>query len=260
MALTATLNDLPTIAVIYENTVFGESAAVAVTAEAEEQGVSVVAYESYQPGAQNLSAPISTIRAARPDVVYLVANSIPDSINLLQTSRAMNLNPQLFIANAGAFVSPDFLERAGEEAEYVVITAQWAEDVDWRYEDGLDTVTFANLFRERYNGAQPGMRSVQTYTSLLLAKEVIERAQAVPGCTASMGQLRLCIRTELRQINLEQTLFGAINFNESTGQNSHPVLLVQIVPDEDGYRFATVYPERFRTQELILPNQAAVSE
>lgn len=255
LALTATLNDLPRIAVIFENTVFGESAAVAVTAQAEELGISVVAYESYQPGTQSLVLPLSNIRAARPDAVYLVSNNVQDSINLLKTSRDLRIQPQLFIGIAGAFVSPDFVEKAGADAEYVIVTAQWAEDVAWKYEDGMDAAAFADLFRQTYAGAQPGMRSVQTYTSLMLAKQAIEQAQATPNCTGSTIQLRFCVQDQLSQIDLEQTLFGAIKFDE-TGQNSHPVLMVQIVPDVDGYRFATVYPEQFRTQELILPNSS----
>ena len=269
MAFTNTIDDTPTIAVLHENTLFGESAAVAIVSHAETEGIGVAAYEVYQKGdkSNTLTTSISTIKAANPDVVYLISNDINDSLKILEKSRELNFKPQLFIANAGAFVSPDFLDEASAAAEYVVVTAQWSDDVDWHYEgEGtIDASGFVTRFQDAYGGDIPGMRSVQTYTALRLAKEVIERAQNDSACNTHIKQLRTCIQKELRQVNLEQTLFGEINFDDDTGQNAHPVLLVQIVCDEEHdtdedcptgqFHLATVYPEEFRTQEVILPLQ-----
>ena len=271
MALTNTIDDSPTIGILHENTLFGESAAVAVISQAEEEGIGVAAYETYQPNdaTTNLYPSINTLKSANPDVVYLISNSIDDSINILETSKALNFTPKLFIANAGAFVSPDFLEKASVAAENVVVTAQWAEDVSWHYEDegSTDVEEFIGQFRATYDGDTPGMRSVQTYTSLRLAKDVIEQAQNKESCNTSIKQLRTCIQAELRQLDLEHTLFGAINFDDTTGQNNHPVLLVQIVcsgeHDANGncisnqFQFVTVFPEEYRSQEIILPTQEA---
>ena len=264
--LTNELNEAPTIAIIHENTLFGESAAVAVIAKAEQQGIGVAALETYQPDedSDGLESSINSLKSANPDVVYLISNNINDAIKILDLSRSTNFEPQLFIANAGAFVSPDFLNQAGTEIENVVVTAQWAEDVDWHYEgeSPMDAANFIALFQQTYGGDMPGMRSVQTYTSLRLAKDVIERAQNDAACNSDIIELRSCIQTELRDIELEHTLFGAINFDNSSGQNNHPVLLVQIVCDggsdangdcaSNNFHFATIYPEEYKTQEIIL--------
>jgi branched-chain amino acid transport system substrate-binding protein len=108
LRMTSELNEQPTIGIIFENSIFGESAAVAVTAQAEENGISIVAFESFQPGTADLTAPLQNLRAADPDAVYLVSNSVTDAINLLTTSQNINLRPDLMIGGAGAFVSPDF--------------------------------------------------------------------------------------------------------------------------------------------------------
>ena len=271
IALTSTIDDSPTIGILHENTLFGESAAVAVISKAEQEGIGVAAYETYQPNeeATNLYPAITTLKSANPDVVYLISNNIDDSINILETSEALNFTPKLFIANAGAFVSPDFLEKASAAAENVVVTAQWAEDVTWHFEDegNTDVEDFINQFRDAYDGDTPGMRSVQTYTSLRLAKEVIEQALDRESCNTSIKMLRICVQAELRQLDLEHTIFGAINFDDTTGQNDHPVLLVQIVcngeRDAEGdclanqFHFVTVFPEEYRSQDIILPRQEA---
>jgi branched-chain amino acid transport system substrate-binding protein len=253
LRMTSELNEQPTIGIIFENSVFGESAAVAVTAQAEENGISIVAYEPFLPGTADLTAPLQNIRAADPDAVYLVSNSITDAINLLTTSQSINLRPDLMIGGAGAFVSPDFLERVGDKGEGLIVTAQWSEDVPWADPDGLDALTFGERFRQRYNNSTPGMRSVQTYTSLMLAKMVLERTKDDPTCHVNMRELRACLRQALSDIELENSIFGPINFDVN-GQNEHPVLMLQIVPDgAGGYRFATIYPSEFSTQQMVLP-------
>lgn len=278
LAFTATLTEtvdeiatVPTIAIIYENTLFGESAAIAVTAKAEQLEIGVVAYESFQKNSDSnsLMAAIDSLKAANPPIVYIISSDNEDSIMILETSRDLEFEPQLFIANAGAFASPDFLKEASPAAENVVVTTQWIADVDWQYDDEIpmNAITFTKTFSDTYNGDTPGMRSVQTYTSLRLAKEVIERAYAKEDCNTDIQKLRTCIQTELGDINLTQTLFGTINFDE-TGQNDHPVLLGQIVcanvykanGECAKYRFATVYPEAYRTQEIVIPITEAVDE
>jgi ABC-type branched-subunit amino acid transport system substrate-binding protein len=94
---------------------------------------------------------------------------------------------------------------------------------------------------------------VQTYTSLMLAKMVLERTKDDPTCHVNMRELRACLRQALSDIELENSIFGPINFDVN-GQNEHPVLMLQIVPDgAGGYRFATIYPSEFSTQQMVLP-------
>lgn len=262
------LNNRPTIAVIYENTVFGESAAVAVTALAEEKGISIIAYESFQQKLKvgdresRLRATMGRLKAnklAQPDFVYLISNDIDDAITLLKISRS-NLTPQLFIANAGAFISPNFLEKVGTEAENVIVTAQWSEDIkEWQSANGLNANDFVVRFGEKYKNEEgdsekPSMRSVQTYTSLFLAVEVIERSKGegeiCAGTDISTQQMRLCIQSQLEQIELENTLFGPINF-DANGQNNHPALLVRIIGSKGNYRFETVYPAELIQQNVM---------
>lgn len=262
LALTATLNDAPSVGILYENTVFGESAAVAITAQAEDLGVSIVAYQAFQPGTlaglaarqdDKVALQATRIRAAKPDVIFLVASNVDDARNLLRISRRNQFQPQLFIGVAGAFVSPDFLQGAGPEVEHLVVTAQWSEDTAWQAQNGNDTAQFIANFRAAYDGEEPGMRSVQTYTALFVAKAAIEAAGQTPNCLMTeIEGFRRCVRDALRAITLPQTLFGAIDFDNTSGQNSHQVLLLQAVKMDDRYRFVTIYPQAYQRQPVIL--------
>ena len=223
-----------------------------------------MSYVPFQPGAPTIVARnygekysflSAHIRGARPDVIFLVSNSIEDALNLLKIGRQEALNPQLYIGVAGAFVSPAFLEEAGDDVENLVATAQWSADVARHGRDGTSVEQFLAAFKAAYDGQMPGMRSVQTYTALFLARDAIEQAALDPGCEALDSSLiRECIRDVLRANSWEQTLFGPVDFDDVSGQNSHQVLLVQAIKDDDGggYRFVTVYPEQYQSQPVTL--------
>lgn len=262
LALTATLAESPSVGVIYENTVFGESAAVAIVAQAEELGISIVSYIPFQPGVPTAVADAfdaklaflsGRIRETRPDVIFLISNNITDALGLLKISRLEALNPQLYIGVAGAFLSPNFLQQSGDEVENLVATAQWSADVAQSADESSNVERFISNFQTAYPEQMPGMRSVQTYTALLLAAEAVSQASSDLRCErAGSTLIRECIRDFLRANAWEQTLFGPVDFDDVSGQNAHQVLLVQAKKDEAGYRFVTIYPEAYQTQPLTL--------
>lgn len=234
-----------TVGIVYENSVFGESAAVAMSQRAEAQGLSIVAYERFTPrntSNSTYSAILRRVRTAEPDMVYLIANNRNDAIALLRQSRLAGLQPQAFIANAGAFITNDFLAEAGELAEDLIVTTQWAADVEnWTPNSQRDA--FVSAFRAQYpDEVSPSMRTAATYTVLQVAKTALE---SLPRSFVLEPATQVALREEVRRalvgLNLEQTLYGPIDF-DAQGQNQHPVLLVQV---QNG-RFVTIYPNEYR--------------
>ena len=191
-------------------------------------------------------ANLASILHARPTIIYLVSNKDTDAIKLLTiTNDAIEQEnghdkqendayAPIKIANAGAFISPEFIEEAGEVALGVIVTSQWASDINWYSIDEAkeldlttDPITFTNNFIDTYN-TMPGMRSAQTYTTLLLAREVIKDAINNECDIEEIVQFRACVQAELNNIELDSALFGPINFDEK-GQNNHPAILVEII-------------------------------
>ncbi len=282
---TQIITSSPSIAVIYINRPFGESAAVAVTTQAESRGMSVVAYESFA-SSDDLVTSLTTIQQADPDIVYIAANNITDAINLFEISNTIELKPKLFIANAGAFINPKFLEairdQAVTEASYVVVTGQWAADLEWGDNNNQkwpDAQSFINTFQELRQAESAatstvdaitstdttdapapilGMRTVQAYTVFRLAYDAVY-ACAEEGKTSALDQ-RTCVNNKLHSLDAEPTIFGPITFN-TAGQNDHEAILVQIIPTDDGsYEFATVFPENRKKQDVYYPNHGSENE
>lgn len=236
------LGTTATLAVIYEDTLFGESGAVAIGQDATNRGIRLIAYEAYQRGAIEAETLFRSVKAAKPDVIFFVSNNVADSQKLMQATRLMDINPRVILGYAGGFVVPRFLQ-GGPEAEYVIATAQWATDVQW---PGVDE--FNQTFQARF-AAEPGMRSAQTYISLLVILDAIQRAGSNPDLDwKDLSAVRQAVRNALKETQLKDTLFGPIKF-DWTGQNTHPVVLVQVLNG----RFVSVYPGEFKAQDPVIP-------
>ncbi|OQY17288.1 MAG: hypothetical protein B6I35_14730 [Anaerolineaceae bacterium 4572_32.2] len=236
-----------TLAIVYDESLFGESGAVAAAANAAGRGLELVAYESYESGGQDYTSLLARVKEANPDVLYFVSY-LDEAILLMQECRQLDLNPSLYLGSAGGFVSGDFLQ-AGPDAEYTIAVGQWAADANWQDANGRSAAEFAQAFSERYQGDEPALRTVLTYTALQVAADSIRRVGEDESLDwANLADVRLAVRDALGETDLQNTIFGPIKFDE-TRQNTHPVLLLQVI----GGKFVTVYPEGYRSRAPVVP-------
>lgn len=234
---------IQTAAIIFSNSFFGESAAEVLVDQSHELDIEIVAYEPFTDGAANYQAMLYRISVDNPDVIFIATNSLDSAKALLDEIKARDdIQPEMIIGLAGAFANPQFLS-LGTTAEQVLVTVQWAGDICWSDKNGQNAAMFTQRFTERY-GAAPGSRSVQAYTTTMVLADAIERAgQAVELNYSDPVLMRQAIRQALNTTNMEATLFGKIQFDES-GQNNHAALIVQVI---DG-QYVTVFPEPLKTQ------------
>lgn len=268
------LGDSATLAVIYDGQLFGESAAVAVATGAAERGLNVVAYEAYKSGSTDYTSLLARVQETDPDVIYFAANSEREAAQLMKQCRDLDLNPRVYIGHAGGFVMPGFLSEAGEDAEFIIATAQWAFDVSWpgvpefaarfpefatRFTENSRPPAEVDLYTaciEQTRGMRlpagrqpPAMRTAQTYTTLTVVSQAIELAGQKESLDWTKSEdVRQAIRQALQELALENTIFGPIQFDE-VGQNAHPVLLVQVIDHE----FVTIYPEQYSARAPVVP-------
>lgn len=234
------------LAVIYENTVFGQAFAQAVTYYAKEEGISLVAVEPFTPLASDLRPLLERVQIAAPDFVLLSADQLSDAILLMKQSRDIDFSPQLFLSNAGAFTSAQFL--SSPYAGYFLVTLDWSESAKWHAADGTTTQDFIDRFQARY-GVTPGDRSVNAYVNVVLAAQALEMAaQPEPLNWDDISGVRARLRDALRELDLPDTLFGPIKF-DSTGQNYHPPLIAQV----NQGRLVIVAPAEHQTGQIVFP-------
>lgn len=113
-----------TMAILYESSAFGNSGADAMEKDAQKIGVKVILKEKYEAGSVDFKPLLSKVKAARPDVVYMVSY-VMDASLLMKQIKELRLDAKLFAGGAAGFAIPEFIDNAKDAAEDVVTASLW---------------------------------------------------------------------------------------------------------------------------------------
>jgi branched-chain amino acid transport system substrate-binding protein len=231
MALT--LGKPKSIAILNENTDFGVSGAKSAKAYAEAKSIQVVFQEAYSPGSPDYRSTLTKVKAAAPDVVFMVSY-VADAILLMRQSREIGLSPMAFLGAGAGFSTADF---AKEKAisHGVFSSTQWTPDVAW---------PGARAFNERYVkrfGKEPSYHAANAYAALMVLGE----------SAAKVGGDREKLRAALDS-GTWNGIFGEVKFQDFEGytnQNKHQMLVEQV---QDG-KYFTVWPKQYASGAPLWP-------
>src|SRR5215470_15783256 len=223
-----------TVAIVYENTNFGQSNMKAMKAAAEAAGMNVVAVESYQAQSPDYKAVLQRVKAANPDVIYFCSYLL-DAGTLMRQSQEIDLNPRYFTSAGTGFAAAEFPTEkgAGKNAEYTFSVSQWLPEVPWAGSKEFDAEFF-----KRY-GSHPAYHAIQAYAALKVAAQAINNAKSTDSTK---------IRDAIKNLNLTMTPFGPVKF-DANGQNQHTVLITQV----QGGKYKVAYPANVADAKPIIP-------
>ncbi len=225
-----------TMAIVYENTNFGQSNMKAMTAAAKEAGINLVAVESYEAKSPDYKAVLQRVKQANPEVIYLCSYLL-DAVTLMRQSREVDLNPRYYTSAGTGFAAAEFPTEkgAGKNAEYTFSVSQWLPSAKWAGSKEFDAEYF-----NRYK-SHPQYHAMQAYAALKVAAQAINNAKSLEPAK---------IRDAIKGLNLASTPFGLIRFEN--GQNQHPVLITQI---QNG-QYRVVFPADAAEAKPIIPAPA----
>ncbi|HYL92792.1 MAG TPA: ABC transporter substrate-binding protein, partial [Alphaproteobacteria bacterium] len=197
------------MAIVYENTNFGQSNKNSMVAAAKEAGINVVAVESYEAKSPDYKAVLQRVKQANPEVVYFCSYLL-DATTLMRQSREIDLNPKYFTSAGTGFAAAEFptAKGAGKNADFTFSVSQWLPEAKWAGSKEFDAEYF-----KRFN-SHPQYHAMQAYAALLVATQAINKAKSTDPAK---------IRDAIRGLNLASTPFGPIKF-DANGQNQHQVL------------------------------------
>lgn len=223
------------IAILYESSDFGTSGAEDMAKQAEKLGIKVLLKEKYEKGAVDFKPLLSKVKAARPDVIYMVSY-VMDASLLMKQIKELRIDAKLFAGGAAGFAIPEFIDNAKDAAEYVVTATLWSPQV--KYPGAKE---FAEKYKKRY-GDYPSYHGAEAYSALYIIKDVLERAK-----TWSPEE----IREAMKATNMV-TAFGPIKFEDKAGyqnQNFMDTLVLQVINGEH----ETIWPEKYASKKYVYP-------
>ena len=220
------------VALLYENTDFGQSTAAGQKKYLAEKGYDIVADVSYPAGAADLTTELSKIKVANPDVVLQVSY-IADAILIAKTKDRLGIKVP-FVDSAGGSADPAFIQSVKELANGWFTINQFNKDLPGAKE-------LNDKFKAAYGTDMNGHAALD-YQAMFVLKEVLEKQASVD---------KEAIRKGLSEIQMgagpslimpyEKLIF------DSTGQASSSLIITQIQNGEH----VTVWPEKFAT---VKPN------
>jgi branched-chain amino acid transport system substrate-binding protein len=225
-----------TMAIVYENTNFGQSNMKAMTAAAKEAGINLVAVESYEAKSPDYKAVLQRVKQGNPDVIYFCSYLL-DATTLMRQAREVDLNPKYYASAGTGFAAAEFPTEkgAGKNAEYTFSVSQWLPSAKWAGSKEFDAEYF-----KRFK-SHPQYHAMQAYAALTSAAAAINNAKSLEPSK---------IRDAIQGLNLSSTPFGPIKFEN--GQNQHPVLITQI----QGGQFRVVFPSDAAETKPVIPAPA----
>ena len=230
---------LQRLAVIHEGSAFGTGVRDLVASRAPEYGMEVVASVETEGAATSVPAEVTQVREAQPDAV-LFAVYAEEAIPFMQEFKAQDYAPPLIWADDAGFISPEFLQTLGADAEYVTSREVWS--VDLTLTNPLAAEVNA-LYRERY-GVDLGGNSARSFIGMMTLAEAINRA----GSTEPTA-----VRDALRATDIpaDQLIvpWQGIGFDQ-TGQNT---LGDGVVVQRLNGRYRTVWPNAIAVEPLVFP-------
>ena len=223
------------IAILYESSDFGTAGADAMVKDVAKIGMKVLVKEQYEKGAVDFKPILSKIKAAKPDVIYMVSY-VMDAALLMRQIKELRIDAVLFAGGAAGFAIPEFTQNAKDAAEYVVTATLWTPQV--KYPGAKE---FAEKYKAKYKD-YPSYHGALAYSSMFVTKDVFERAKSLTPDG---------IRDALKATNLP-TAFGQAKFEDRDGYQGQafiPSLVMQVINGTH----ETIWPEKYASSKYIFP-------
>jgi branched-chain amino acid transport system substrate-binding protein len=224
-----------TIAILYESSNFGTSGAEAMVKDAEKLGMKVLMKEKYEAGSVDFKPLLSKMKAAQPDVIFMVSY-VMDASLLMKQIKELRIDAKLFAGGAAGFAIPEFIDNAKEAAEYVITATLWTPKLNYP-----GAKEYAEKYKKKY-GDYPSYHGASAYSALFVTKEALEKAKDWTPDS---------IRAALKSTNMT-TAFGPVKFEDKEGyqnQNFADTFVLQVIKGEH----ETIWPEKFASRKYVYP-------
>jgi branched-chain amino acid transport system substrate-binding protein len=220
------------IAFIYESTDFGNSVSAAGKTYAQQKGLQIVGDEAYQKGAADYRSTLTKMKAANPDLVFMVSY-VADAILLMRQSRELGLKPQAFLGGGAGFDTAQF------ESEKDISTNVFSV-TQWTPESSKAATEFANRYKAKY-GKKPTYHAACAYAAMMIVGEVAAKA----------GGDREKVREAL-DTGSWTGIMGDVKFEDYEGFTNQNKLIMPVVQYQAG-KSVTVYPAKAAEKKPVYP-------
>ena len=230
------------VAIVYENTEWGQSNAAGAAKLAKEAGMDVVFNESFPVGLPDASSLVTALKNMGAEVMLPIAYA-QDCKTLFSAMRSLRYSP-IIIGGGGGIVLPSFAEEIGSDIEGVVSSSSSAWDTTNIINNPEFDFVAADFLKEY--GVFMTEQSVASYNIIWMLGKALEKAGS---------RDKRVLRDTIRALDIESmTIGGPLKFDETGYNTNGKSVMVQWQKQDDGtFIPRTVYPPEYSPVKYILP-------
>jgi branched-chain amino acid transport system substrate-binding protein len=162
------------IASIYEDSAYGTPCAAGIRELAKQMGVQLVADESYNHKATDLSSLVMKVKAANPDVI-LESSYENDAVLFFRQAQELGLNVKMFIGSGGGMNLPGYRNALGDAIDNKVCNVGYpGYNINPNYAKGIDKLS--ELYVKTFQKEPTSVFSVINYMGTMALWDVIQKA------------------------------------------------------------------------------------
>lgn len=216
-----------TVAIATANDAFSTEVGAGAAEYATAHGLKVVYQNKYPSNTTDVSAVVSAIKAANPDII-LNGGHLEEALLLNRTFKEQNVNAKIFAYSVGPD-TPDFRKTLGKDADWVFGGTQWSPTAKYRGAPGFieNSRAYADAFQKKY-GHVPDYHNAESTAACLAFQYAIQKA-------GSLNPQQ--VRDALASLDVV-TFYGILKFDQR-GINMYKPMAVNQIQHGD---LKTVWP------------------
>jgi branched-chain amino acid transport system substrate-binding protein len=229
---------IDSIALVHENTEYGNSVASVIAAAFAKDGLNVSINISYSANSSDVQPQVLQLKEKNPDAAIFISYT-SDAILYAKTMKALNWKPAILIADDAGFNDPAYVKEMGSVSEGLISRSVFAPG-----KPGSVPAICDELYKKKTNGNGLDDVSSRGLQGFLVLADAINRA----GSTEP-AKIQAALRA--MDIKPEQLAAGydGVKFDDK-GQN---ILASTLVTQLRNGQYVSVWPKSRATHELILP-------
>ena len=226
------------IAIVHENTEYGNSVASVLVDVFGKEGLNISQKIAYSANSTDVQPQVLQLKEKKPDVALFISYT-SDAILYAKTMKAQNWKPAIMIADDSGFNDPAYVKEMGSESEGLISRSVFASG-----KPGSVAAVCDELFKKKSGGSGLDDVSARALQGFLVLADAINRA----GSTEP-AKIQAALRaTDLKPDQLVAGYAG-VKFDDK-GQN---VLASTLLTQLRNSQYVSVWPKSRATHELILP-------
>ncbi|HEY6980524.1 ABC transporter substrate-binding protein [Reyranella sp.] len=225
------------IALVHENTEYGNSVASVIGNTFAKDGLNVGMKVSYSANSTDVQPQVLQLKEKNPDVAIFISYT-SDAILYAKTMKELNWKPAILIADDGGFNDPAFVKAMGSVSEGLISRSVFAPG-----KPGSVAAICDALYKKKTGDGLDDV-SARALQGFFVMADAINRA----GST-DPAKIRDALRTT--DLKPEQLVAGydGVKFDDK-GQN---ILASTLVTQLRNSQYVSVWPKARATHELVLP-------